>query len=419
MNTQRPLALFRRPAGLRLLLGVFILSRLALLLWNTPRVIGLSQPSDLRYMLGMAQFSDRGLYPYLGFWMEYPPLYPWLTVLVYRLGRCVVGTAAIEAWFYGVMAALMILCEAGVFLLLHRIALQLYGPQLALRSTALYLLLTVPGYVVAGWFDPLPTLLLLAGLYFLLNGRALPSGLMVGLGFVTKLFPAVLLPVALAVARGWRARLGYLSAVVGVIGSVWLPFLLASPSMFLASLRNQLGRSSWETIWALLDGYYGYGKVASLAEHLDASKALAANHFSELPWGEITLLFGVAYLVLYRRIWRARQPREIVAGTALTLLWLLLYSKGYSPQYLMWIAPLLVVLLPNRRGALYLGGLSLINLVELPVYFSFFPWCRVLLVLSVLLRTALLAAATGECLRLVAERVPRPVKGFASARHTG
>jgi hypothetical protein len=85
----------------------------------------------------------------------------------------------------------------------------------------------------------------------------------------------------------------------------------------------------------------------------------------------------------------------------------------------MWIAPPLVVLLPNRRGALYLGGLSLINLVELPVYFSLFPWCRVLLVLSVLLRTALLAAATGECLRLVAERVSRPVKGFASARHTG
>jgi hypothetical protein len=30
------------------------------------------------------ELSDRGYYPVLHYWMEYPPLFPWLSVLVYR-----------------------------------------------------------------------------------------------------------------------------------------------------------------------------------------------------------------------------------------------------------------------------------------------------------------------------------------------
>ena len=390
----------RQTVGLRFMLGVLALSRLALLLWRIPALAGTAIAHDLRHILAAARLSDQGLYPYLGFWMEYPPVYPWLAVGVYRAGRWLVAEGAIETWFYAAFGVLLVLCEAGTFLLLHAIALQLHGVQSARRSALIYLLLTVPGYVVAGWFDPLPTLLFMAALYLLLKSRTRWSGLMIGLGIVAKVFPAVLLPLAFAIARGWRNKLICVLVVAAVVGLCWLPFLLASPEMTLASLRNQLGRSSWETIWALMDGYYGYGMVAPLAERLDAGQALAANHPSDLPWTQITLFFALAYAIFYRGAWRIRQPQEIVAAAAFSLHLLLLYSKGYSPQYLLWIAPLLAILFPNRRGALYLGWLSLINLIELPGYFSFFPEFRALLIFPVVARTALHALIAAECLRL-------------------
>ena len=35
--------------------------------------------------LPFAQWSNQGLYPFVDYWLEYPPLFPWLVVLIYRL----------------------------------------------------------------------------------------------------------------------------------------------------------------------------------------------------------------------------------------------------------------------------------------------------------------------------------------------
>ena len=40
--------------------------------------------SDYNFYLDIAQLSDRGLYPTVDFWLEYPPVFPWLAVAVYK-----------------------------------------------------------------------------------------------------------------------------------------------------------------------------------------------------------------------------------------------------------------------------------------------------------------------------------------------
>jgi hypothetical protein len=95
-----------------------------------------------------------------------------------------------------------------------------------------------------------------------------------------------------------------------------------------------------------------------------------------------------------------RDHRQMIAALAFTMTLFLLYSKGYSPQYLTWLAPLLILVLPNRRGTLYLATLGVLNLLELPVYFSFFPEQPALLVATVLLRT-------GAFVLLAREFLPR------------
>jgi hypothetical protein len=139
-----------------------------------------------------------------------------------------------------------------------------------------------------------------------------------------------------------------------------------------------------------LEGYYGGGAVARFAQRLDPASATVGSHASSLPWALVTLIFGLLYLVFYGRFWGTRSRLPIIAAAGFTLHLLLLYSKGYSPQYLTWVAPLLVIVFPNRRGAIYLGLLSLVNLLEYPGYFHFFPEQHALLTGIVLARAALL-----------------------------
>ena len=66
-------------------------------------------------------------------------------------------------------------------------------------AATLYALLFVPVYTLVGWFEPMPLFFLLLGLELLLVRAEwgwVASAVVVGLGFLTKLTPAVLVPVA-------------------------------------------------------------------------------------------------------------------------------------------------------------------------------------------------------------------------------
>jgi hypothetical protein len=53
---------------------VFCFGRLALLAFRLGPMIGSTAHYDYRHFLELAQLSDRGLYPYLQYWVEYPPI---------------------------------------------------------------------------------------------------------------------------------------------------------------------------------------------------------------------------------------------------------------------------------------------------------------------------------------------------------
>jgi len=374
----------------RLLLVGLILSRLVVLPWRVSLLVGSVKYYDYRHYFELAQMSAQGFYPYVHYWMEYPPVFPWLVVAAYKVSAWLFTGPAAEACFYALISGLLVACEVGSFVLLYRLAGVLNGPQTAWRSALLYLLLFVPVYLWTGWFDSLPTFLFLSALYLLITQRERLSAVAAGLGLVTKVFPALALPLALCSLPGWPRKLSYSAIVAGVVGIIVLPLLVVNPAMLWISLRAMLGRPSWETVWAILEGYYGGGAVARFAQRLDPASATVGSHASSLPWALVTLVFGLLYLVFYGRFWSTRNRLPIIAAAGFTLHLLLLYSKGYSPQYLTWVAPLLVIVFPNRRGAVYLGLLSLINLWEYPGYFHFFPEQPALLAGIVLARAALL-----------------------------
>jgi hypothetical protein len=349
--------------------------------------------SDYFFFHAIAELSNQGYYPFIHYWMEYPPLFPWLNVGIYRLSLLIPLWIEPRLWFYTLLSLATLPFEIGNLTVLYLIALELHDRAKALRCAWIYACLFAPLYTWTGWFDNIPLFFLLVALYSLLRQRERLAGLALGLGFMVKVTPALLLPLGLRSLSGLSKKIGYLALAGLTAALISLPFLLTRPAVFLASFHSMVQRSSWETIWALMDGYFSYGLLP--ADRFDSTVDFA-THSSHLPWLWITIAFGLIYLWLYtRRVdWQDRWVITAFAGLSVNLFFL--YSKGYSPQMAVTLMPFIVLILPNLRGVTYLLLLTAIDFLEGTAYFIIFPEEQWLLAGTVLSRSALILALAIE-----------------------
>jgi hypothetical protein len=188
--------------------------------------------------------------------------------------------------------------------------------------------------------------------------------------------------------RPWRRWLAYGLIAAVVVAAVALPLLVAGGDVALTSFRSPAGRSSWQTVWALLDGNLHTGLLGAPADHFDLAMATApTGNPARIPEWIRLVVFGLVYALFF---WRARlseNPRRLVAFVCLTFILFFLWSKGWSPQWQTLLFPLMLLVLPLRRGVLFILVLSFVNLAEWPVLLSrgMNEW----LYLTIMLRTAI------------------------------
>ncbi|MCC6455601.1 MAG: hypothetical protein IT328_11695 [Caldilineaceae bacterium] len=376
--------------------------------------------SDYDFYATWGTLGPMGYRAYDNLWTAYPPLFPLVMLNVYE------WAARIPPWteprlFFHLLFGLVLLCfEAGNLLLIYRLAGRLASDEATappagysspgLAAVAFYALCFVPVYTLLGWFESMPLFFLLLGLELLLMPRAwgwLGSGFAAGLGFLTKLTPILLLPVAIrwlgarlswdAARREWfnprsprnllRPTL-YVLLFAAVVAGVGYPLVRANPSLALSSFRIQSIRSPWQSVWALIDGSYEAGVVALDMRNLEG---LAASLWqSNIPWTWVGLGFLLIYLWLYTRPYDWARIRTPLAFTATSVILLFLYSKGWSPQFLVWVLAFLALLLPTLRGVILAIFLSLINVVESHIFLIMLPNEHWLMVGTVIARTLLL-----------------------------
>jgi hypothetical protein len=351
--------------------------------------------STFGYYRLMLSFSEQGYYPLVHFWLEYPPVFPWIMVGLYRLSLLIPAWTEAGTWFFVLLSTFLALVEAGNLILFYAIARRLFDQKRALRLCWIYVVLLIPVATLFIAFDSLVLFFLLAAILLILDRRAVAGGIVIGLGFMTKLIPVVAGPAAMQHFTTWRQRIKYSVAAALVVLLVALPFLLTGPEHLVASFKTPMARASWETVWALIDGYYSFG-VAGGWDRFDPAQAGAAQHPSQIPWLVITIGFGLLYLALYTRRIDWRDRRKVVAFTALTQNLLILYSKGYSPQFLVMLLPFAVLLIPGWRAIAYALLLSLLSLAEFPGYFLLLPDQHWLLAGAVLLRTLIVIVLSLE-----------------------
>lgn len=330
---------------------------------------GLYGYGDFRSFFGLA---GMGL-PFFDYWVEFPPLFPFLSTFLYHLA------AGREHVYSYLLVFSLSLAQAGSLALFLRLATQIYGVQAGSRRVWVYFAI-ITGLAYGWWyFDPLPVFLMLLGLVWLLEGRDLQAGLSLGLGALTKYFPVLVLAVA------WRyrpMRKAWLATTItlGAVLAVWLSLYLLSPDMTTASFRSQASKGSWETVWALIDGNLHTGNFGPLLERFDPLTAdLARGNPARLsPW--LTLpIFAALGAWFYRRA-KPAQSSDIVGKTAiyqkavsfLGFVWclFLLWTPGYSPQWVLYLVPLILLALPAREAYLITAALILVNLLEWPLLLS-------------------------------------------------
>jgi hypothetical protein len=385
--------------------------------------------SDYEFYAAWGLTVPMGYTTFVDLWTAYPPLFPALMLPVFEWSSRIPPWVESRLFFHVLFGLELLLFEIGNFILIYRLARRLENDHhasdsplppphpttlhipLSLKATAFYALLFAPVYTLLGWFEAMPLFFLLLGLDLLLSQRRglwIASAAAAALGFLVKLTPMMLAPAAVrwygarlsldAVRHEWFNRQSqgnllkpviYALVFVGVVIGVGLPLAHFNLSLALSSFTVNSIRPPWQSVWALLDGYYGFGLVPVDMRNLRGLME-GGQWSSSLPWAWITLGFALIYLWLYTRPYDWRHVRTPVAFTAVSVIWLFLYSKGWSPQFVVWVLAFVVLLRADMYGLLMAVTLTLLNVLESNVFLILLPDERWIMATTVLARTALL-----------------------------
>ena len=313
-----------------------------------------------------------GALPYRDFGFEYPPL---AAPLIAAPGLA--GTTP-DAYWAGFAIVTLGLAVAVIVLTGRLAAATGADPRLAMLAAAAFPLLA--GAIVRLHFDLAPVALTLAALLAILSRRPALGFALLGAGAMTKLFPIVVAPVALAwlIARGDRAGAlrgaAVLAATVLALGAATVAL---SSDGALAAARYQLERpvqvESGPASVLLAADALGAGDARPVASH--KSTGIVHPLSSEVSAGFTAALVGcvalMALLAARRSSARGDGPedgRRLVLAALTAIVAFAALGRVLSPQYAIWLMPALGLAVAWRMWPLAaaLAAGTTLTLAEFP-----------------------------------------------------
>ena len=296
----------------------------------------------------------RGEVPYRDFTVEYPPAALPVFVLP-ALGAG--GSEAYERRFEGLMASLGVMSV----LLVAAASSSVWAPIVV--GVAPLLL----GSVMLSRFDLWPAALTVAALALLVAGRFRLGLGTLGLATAAKLFPAVLAPIALAHvwrSRGRREAIVCAAAFAGVVAAIVLPFAVVAPGGVWDASWRQAGRPlQIESLGSgvLLAAHHLFG-LGLRMESSHGSQNLAGSLPATIAVVSTLLQLGALVAIW---IWHARGPgtrERLLAASAAAVCAFVAFGKVFSPQFLIWLIPLVVLVRCRLAAAALAAALVLTQL---------------------------------------------------------
>jgi hypothetical protein len=301
-----------------------------------------------------------GQVPYRDFRVEYPPGALPMFVLP-SLARSPAGD--LDGYERG-FEVLMWLCGAGALAAMAVALLALdASPRRAAAALAFTALAPLAlGSVILTRFDLWPAALTAVALALLLSHRPRLALGALAAAVATKIYPAVLLPVFLAFVwrrHGRRRALVSLGVFATIIVAVFLPFVILAPGGVASSIGRQLSRPlQIESLGSsfLLVAHQAFGlEITMRSGH--GSQNLVGVGADVLAVGSTVLQTG-ALLAIWAWFARGRAGAErMVRASAAAVCAFVGLGKVLSPQFLIWLVPL-VPLVARRRGLAAAGALA-------------------------------------------------------------
>jgi uncharacterized membrane protein len=376
---------------------------------------------DVHVYQGYAEKLLHGALPYRDVFVEYPP-----GAFAVFFPPTAFGVSHYNAAFKSLMA----LCGVVTILLVALVLAELGASRRrVLVSVGLLALAPVAlGPISLNTYDAWPALLTVLALYLLLRERDLLAAAVLGLAVSAKVYPLVLVP--LAGIYVWRRagprRAGLALAVfAAVILVVVLPFAVYDAHGVASSFRSQAERGlQIESLGASL--LLVADRLGVYDAHVVQTTGVAGRNLrGSLPDGVATatlVLEALAVVAVWLLYARARDLRgKLPLAFAAAVAGFLAFTKVFSPQYLVWLAPLVVA--AGEPVALVLTAVSLVLAqVWFFHYHALFrlAWPTWLLVVRDLLVVAVFAVLTRELARgqPVRRKIRMPSRSN-TRRHSG
>jgi uncharacterized membrane protein len=320
----------------------------------------------LFYTIYQIPFSSIGLYfdyaskvmggslPYLDFTVEYPP-FALFFFIVPRL-----FTSSYVVYAVAFEAELFLFDLLGLYLI-YRIA-QLQGKAPWKMLTVYSVAILAIGPIIAQSYDVFPAIIVLLSLYCFWIGKHKTSWGILALGVMTKIYPVAIAPIFLVYyirnrqyKRIWSGILVFAASSLAII----VPFLIISPSSLLNLINYHAQRGiQIESIYSgflIIVGKFGlawpqpdfgagsWNIVGPLADTVVMISTFV-----------LAFLLLMSYWFIYSRIKPGKsQLMEMGTYSLLVVAVILITSKVLSPQYLIWLFPLLPLLYGKQRYAIW------------------------------------------------------------------
>lgn len=305
------------------------------LTWQGELPMGGACYSDLPFLYEARGMAD-GNFPYVSpdALLEYPVLQTVIASLTGMFTYWIGGdrsTHAAQSIYFDVNVAVLLAVWIVTVLILSRLVVH---PRFAV---VVALAPAVAATAVINW-DLFPVLTVVAAIWFFRRESWVLGGVMLGLGTALKLWPFLLLGALIVVGirtRRFRPMIGAGLAAAGTWVAVNLPFYLLDPQQ-------------WSFFWSFSsDRGAGFSSVyhvwnVALAPQLGAG-TLSAETINLLAYGGFALccvaVLGIGLL--------APRTPSIEQLSLLIVAAFVLTNKVYSPQFVLWLVPLVILARPK------------------------------------------------------------------------
>jgi uncharacterized membrane protein len=195
--------------------------------------------------------------------------------------------------------------------------------------------------------DPVMISLLVCAVWMCLRSRPVAAGLFFALSCQIKIVPLVLLPALFFYWLSQNRVRGFVISGGLTTAILWIQPLVNFPALF---AKNVLAYGSYWGLWGI-----------TYLVRSTGSSQFSRLSFFDLEPAQIVIMTALKLLVLGAAIWigwrnRHARGRAFLDSLAYTWLVFFVFAPGVCPQYLIWLAPFILILSPTLYSCVLISS---------------------------------------------------------------